>query len=148
MRDVFRGMTCEKLHSGIKKMLTEQRTNLLYDDWGLINEKCRDDILGDLGANNKTKAANRLIDYFDNNHTGEELLHFCEFLTKEAKDEGRNPQLLKLAKAMKEAVYDASPGPSGMLYSMFLQQYFFPSSCTTLTTPCNLNSCNITEPVC
>ena len=120
MRDVIRSMTREKLHGGIKKMLTEHRTNLFYDDWGLINEECRDDILGDLKANNKTKAANSLIDYFDNNHTGEELLHFCDFLTKEAKKAGRNPQLLELAKAIKEAVHDASSGPSGMLYSMFL----------------------------
>ena len=118
MRDVIRGMTRKKLHRGIKNMLTEHRTNLLYDDWGLINEECRDDILGDLKANNKTKAANRLVDYFHDNHTGEELLHFCDFLTKEAKDAGRNPQLLKLAKAIKEAVHDASPGPLGMLYSI------------------------------
>ena len=120
MRDVIRGMTHEKLHGGIKNMLTEQRTNLLYDDWELINEECRDDILGNLTANNKTKAANRLIDYFDNNHTGEELLHFCDFLTKVAKDAGRYPLLFKLAKDIKEAVHDAFPGPSGMLYSMFL----------------------------
>ena len=120
MRDVIRGMTLKNLHSGIKNMLTEHRTNLLCDDWQLINEECRDDILGDLEANKKTKAADRLIDYFDNNHTGEELLLFCDFLTKEAKDAGRNPQLLKLAKSIKEAVYDVSSGPSGMLYSMFL----------------------------
>ena len=120
MRGVIQGMTHEKLHNGIKKMLTEHRTTLLYDDWGLINEEYRDDILGDLTAKSKTKAANRLIDYFDNNHTGEQLLLFCDFLTKEAKKAGQNPQLLKLAKAIKEAVHDASPGPSGMLYSMFL----------------------------
>ena len=120
MRDVIRGMTREKLHSGIKKMLTEHRTNLLYDDWGLINEDCRDDILGDLTANNKTKAADRLIDYFHDNHSGDELLHFCEFLTKEAKKAGRNSQLLKLANAIKEAVHDTSSGASGMLYSMFV----------------------------
>ena len=120
VRDVIRRMTREKLHSGIKKMLTEQRTILLCDDWGLIDDECKDDILGDLKANNKTKAADRLIDYFNNNHTGEELLHFCDFLTKEAKKAGQNPQLFKLAKAIKVAVYDASSGPSGMLYSMFL----------------------------
>ena len=120
MRDVIRRMTRKNLHSGIKKMMTEHRTNLLCDDWELINEECRDDILGDLKANNKTKAANRLIDYFRDTHTGEELLHFCDFLTKEAKDAGRNSQLLKLAKAIKKAVHDAPPGPSGMLYSMFL----------------------------
>ena len=114
MRDVIRGMTRKKLHSGIRKMLTEHRTNLLYDDWGLINEECRDNVLGDLGTNNKTKAANRLIDYFHDNHTGEELLRFCDFLTEEAKDAGRNPQLLKLAKAIKKAVRDASSGPSGI----------------------------------
>ena len=108
MRDVIRGMTREKLHSGIKKMLTEHRTNLLCDDWELINEECRDDILGDLKANNKTKAADRLIDYFNNNHTGEELLLFCDLLTKEAKKAGRNTQLLKLANAIKEAVHIAS----------------------------------------
>ena len=108
MRDVIQGMTREKLHSGIKKMLTEQHTNLLYDDWELIDDECKDDILGDLGTNKKTKAANRLIDHFHDNHTGKELLHFCDFLTKEAKDAGRNSQLLKLAKAIKEAVYDAS----------------------------------------
>ena len=120
MRGVIRGMTCEKLHSGIKKMMTKHRTNLLCDDWGLINEECRDDILGDLKANHKTEAADRLIDYFCDNHTGDELLHFCEFLTKEAKKAGRNSQLLKFANAIKEAVHDASSGPSGMLYSMFL----------------------------
>ena len=120
VRDVIRRMTREKLHGGIKKMMTKHRTSLLCDDWGLINEECRDDILGDLKANNKTEAANRLIDYFCNNHSGDELLHFCEFLTKEAKKAGRNSQLLKLVNAIKEAVHDASSGPSGMLYSIFL----------------------------
>ena len=120
VRDVIRRMTRKNLHNGIKKMLTEHRTNLLFDDWGLIDDECKDDILGDLKANNKTKAANRLIDYFHDNHTGEELLHFCDFLTEEANDAGRNPQLLKLPKAIKKAVHDASSGPSGMLYSMFL----------------------------
>ena len=120
MRDVIRGMTREELHSGIKKMMTKHRTTLLYDDWGLINEECRDEILGNLRANHKTEAADTLIDYFDNNHTGEELLQFCDFLTKEAKKAGRNSQLLKLAKAIKEAVHDASLRPSGVLYSMFL----------------------------
>ena len=108
VKNVIRGMTRKNLHDGIKKMLTEHRTTLLCDDWGLINEECRDDILGDLEANHKTKAANRLIDYFHDNHTGEELLHFCDFLTEEAKDAGRNPQLLNLAKAIKKAVHDAS----------------------------------------
>ena len=120
VREVIRRMTREKLHSGIKKMLTEHRTNLLCDDWEFINEECRDDILGDLKANRKTIAADRLINYFDNNHTGEELLLFCDFLTKAAKKAGRSPQLLKMVKAIKEAVYDASPGPSSMLHSMFL----------------------------
>ena len=50
----------------------------LFDDWGLINEECWHNILGDLGANNKTKSAHRLIDYFHDNHIGEELLHFCQ----------------------------------------------------------------------
>ena len=108
VKNVIRGMTRKNLHDGIKKMLTEHRTNLLCDDWGLINEECRDGILGDLKANNKTKAADRLIDYFNDTHTGEELLHFCDFLTKEAKKAGQNPQLLKLAKSIKEAVHDAS----------------------------------------
>ena len=116
----IQGMTRAKLHGGIKRMLTDHHINLLCDDWRLINEECRDDILGDLKANNKTKAANRLIDYLHDNHTGEELLHFRDFLMKEAKDAGRNTQLLKLAKSIKEAVHDASSGPSGMLYSMFL----------------------------
>ena len=115
VRDVIQRLTRKNLHSGIKNMLTEHRTDLLCDDWGLINEECRDDILGDLEANKKTKAANRLIDYFRNTHSGKELLLFCDFLTTEAKDAGRNSQLLELAKAIKEAVYDASPGPSGML---------------------------------
>ena len=69
-------MKHKTLHTGVKKMLTEHRTGLLFDDWKLINEGCRDDILGDLEANNKTKSANRLIDYFDNSHTGEKLLLF------------------------------------------------------------------------
>ena len=150
MRDVIRGMTREKLHSGIKNMLMEHRTNLLCDDWELINEECRDDILGDLKANNKTKAADRLIDYFDNNHTGEELLHFCDFLTKEAKDGGRNPKLLKLAKSIKEAVHDVSSGPSGICYNIYNIYVFiivvFPkqtnSSNSTLSF---VNWCNITE---
>ena len=119
MRDVIRGMTHKNLRDGIRRMVNEDRTKVLCDDWELINEVCRDDILGDLEANDKTKAANRLIDHFNNNHTGEELLLFCTFLTKEAKDAGRNPQLLKLAKAIKEAVYDASSGPSSMLYLIF-----------------------------
>ena len=117
MRDVIQGMTRKNIYSGIRRILNEDRTKVLFDDWELIDEDCRDDILGDLTANNKTKAANRLIDYFDNNHTGEELLHFCDFLTKEAKEAGRNPQLFKLAKAIKEAVYDAYSGLSSMLYS-------------------------------
>ena len=119
VKDVIRCIKRETLHTGVKKMLTEHHTGLLFDDWELINEGCRDDILGHLQANRKVEAADRLIDYFKDNHTGEQLCDFCRFLTKLARDTGRNSQLHKLAKGIEDALDYASPGPSGMFFHRF-----------------------------
>ena len=109
VESVVRKITRKKLHDGIKRMLSEQRTHLLHDDWKLINESCRDSMLGLLGCKNYVKAANELIDYFKKTHTGEELLIFSKFMREEAEDDGRNQQLLNLAKSIEDAVYTASP---------------------------------------
>ena len=57
-------------------------------------------MLGHLQANRKFDAADRLIDYFKDNHTGEQLCDFCHFLTEQAKDADRNSQMCKLAKGI------------------------------------------------
>ena len=106
---IVRKITRKKLHSGIKSMLSEHRTELLHDDGKLINESCKDSILGLLENRNYVKAANEFIDYFKKTHTGEELLIFSDFLRQEAEDDGRNQQLLNLAESIEDAVYSASP---------------------------------------
>ena len=105
---VIRKITRKKLCGAVKKMLNGQRIRVLCDDWELINETCKDIILGLLEKRNNVEAADQLIDYFKETHTGEELLLFSDFLREEAEG-GRNPQLLNLAKSIEEAVYSASP---------------------------------------
>ena len=106
---VIKKLTRKKLCGAVKKMLNGQRIRVLCDDWGLVDETCRDIILGLLEKRNKVEAADQLIDYFKDTHTSKELLIFRNFLREEAGDGGRNPQLLKLAKSIEEAVYSASP---------------------------------------
>ena len=86
-------------------MLNRQRIRLLCDDWKLINQKCKNSILGYLKGNEIEEAADHLIDYFQKTHTGEELLMFARFLREEAKGDGRNTQLLNLAKSIEQAVH-------------------------------------------
>ena len=106
---VIKKLTRKKLRDAVKKMLNGQRIRDLCDDWELIDETCRDIILGLLEKGNKVEAADQLIDYFKDTHTGEELLIFTDFLKEEAGDGGRNQQLLNLAESIEEAVYSASP---------------------------------------
>ena len=104
---VIRKITRKKLCGAVKKMLNGQRIRVLCDDKELINETCKDIILGLLEKRNNVEAADQLIDYFKETHTGEELLLFSDFLREEAEDDGRNQQLLNLAKSIEEAVYSA-----------------------------------------
>ena len=105
---VIHKITRQKLHGAVGRMLNGHRIRLLHDDWKLINEKCKNIILGLEKNNDIDEAADQLIDYFQKTHTGEELLMFAHFLREEAKGDGRNTQLLNLAKSIEEAVYSAS----------------------------------------
>ena len=106
---VIRKITRKKLCGAVKKMLNGQRIRVLCDDWELINETCKDIILGLLEKRNNAEAADQLIDYFKETHTGEELLLFSDFLRDEVEGDGRNQQLLNLAKSIEESVYSAFP---------------------------------------
>ena len=102
---VIRKITRKKLHGGIMGMLNGQRIRLLHDDWKLINQKCKNSILGYLEKRNEIEeAADQLIDYFQKTHAGKQLLMFTRFLREEAEDDGQNPQLLNLAKSIEQAV--------------------------------------------
>ena len=97
----------EKLTRGVEKMLTKHRIQTLCDDVHLIDDECRNRILAMLNNGQKTDAADRLIDYFKNNHNGSSLVSFCDFLRSEAEGAGNAPNLLDFSKQIAEAMKKA-----------------------------------------
>ena len=124
-RDVLETLNWRELISNVKDMLTDTRVYTLERQYRLIDSSCNAKIQSLLVGGEPDKAAITLIKYFEVNHSGADLLRFCEFLRDEVKEAGMGAVLEDLADKIERAVKDQ--GPSGIVQHYAI--LYSPTSC-------------------
>ena len=100
-KDVIKSFKWREITNDFKDMLTITRAKILERDYRLIDPASSAAIRADLEKGDQDSAATRLIEYFEKNHNGDDMLRFCTFL----KDEGSKSSALKdLASRIERAV--------------------------------------------
>ena len=86
-------------------MLTRAHVETLKRTLKLIDDKCANRIHQNLDGD-PDSAATTLLLYFEQSHSDDELMKFCEFLRTEARRAGSAPALVALPKKIADAVID------------------------------------------
>ena len=87
-KDVINSFKWREITKDFKDMLTITRAKILERDSSLIDLASSDAIRAYLQKGDPDSAATTLIEYFEKNHNGDDLLKFCTFLEEEAKESG------------------------------------------------------------
>ena len=103
-KDALGSLKWRELSNDIKDMLNKPRVDIMQRDYNLIDSACNSSIKTYLDKGDPYEAATTLIDYFEENHDGDALLKFCEFLRDEAKEAGEAPRLKDLVDKIERAV--------------------------------------------
>ena len=105
-KDALGSLKWRELSNDIKDMLNKRRVDNMQRgrEYNLIDSACSSSIKTYLTQGDPYEAATKLIDYFEENHDGDTLLKFCEFLRDEAKEAGEAPRLKDLADKVERAV--------------------------------------------
>ena len=106
--DVINSFGWREITKDVKNMLTKTRAKILERDYFLIDHVSSAAIRADLEKGDPDSAATTLIEYFENNHNGNDLLRFCTFLNDEA-EESRSSALKNLALRIERTVKNIKP---------------------------------------
>ena len=101
---VFKKYDWRDLKKDVKDMLTRERVELLAKQYDLINEAHKDAITGHIGNDDYDRAASCLLEYFEKNRNGLDLLEFCKFLRDEARAAGWSVPLTRFADKLENLV--------------------------------------------
>ena len=103
-KDIFKeSFTWRGLMSDVKAMLTHARVDVLERDYNLIDPASTGKIKTVLPSD-PVSAATTLLRYFEDNHDGDDLLRFCDFLRDESEEAGGSAALEGLAGRIERAV--------------------------------------------
>jgi hypothetical protein len=91
------------LKDDVQDMLTRKRIQCLKRDYKLIDDEYKKKITAQIDGD-PDEAASLLIEYFEKNHEGKDLLIFCEFLRGEEKKAGRSVKLSRFAEKLQNVV--------------------------------------------
>ena len=101
-------------------MLTKSRVYTLERQYKLIDSSCNAKIRSDLERGDPNSAAITLIEYFEANHNGDDMLRFCEFLRDEAEEAGGSAALEDLADRIERAVKDLGASGTTQHYAIMI----------------------------
>ena len=117
-RDVLKTLNWHELVGDVQDMLTELRVDTLERQYKLIDSSCNAKIQSLLERGKPDRAATTLIEYFEANHSGVDLLRFCEFLRHEAEEAGGSAVLEGLADKLEGAIKDQEPSGIAQHYAI------------------------------
>ena len=117
--DVIKSFNWRELSKDIEDMLTKSRVDTMERDYNLIDSPCNAKIKANLMNRDPAVAARILLEYFEKNHNGDDLLRFCNFLRDESEEVGRSTVLEDLADRIERAVKDLG-APQGIIEEMSL----------------------------